>query len=264
MNKKGQVTIFVIIGILVVVAGILIYQFVPGLKSTKVDFEENPEIYIQNCIEETLINNIETISRNGGSFENEHPYMYQGVAIDYLCYTPKYYEFCMVEKPLLISHFEKEIKNSINDKLNECFDTMVTSFENKGYTTNLRKGNYEVRILNEKISININNSLTLSKTETVNYDSFSIVLNKNLYEVLSISYNILNWEAAYGDSDVDLYMDFNPNIRIDKIKRDDGTKIYVVKNIDDKGDTYFQFASRSLVSPPGTGAKQIAVQEGYI
>ena len=42
---------------------------------------------------------------------------------------------------------------------------------------------------------------------------------------------------------------FYPDLVIDKIKRDDGTTVYIIENADLK--TKFQFASRSMAWPAG-------------
>ena len=46
-------------------------------------------------------------------------------------------------------------------------------------------------------------------------------------------------------------MTLYPDFIIEKIKRGDGTTIYIIKNKESK--TKFQFASRSFVWPPGYG-----------
>ena len=61
--------------------------------------------------------------------------------------------------------------------------------------------------------------------------------------------SILNWEARYGDSDIATYMTYYPNIKVEKYKQGDGSKIYILSSEKDK----FVFASRSLSWPAGYG-----------
>ena len=244
-------TLFVIIAIIVVAAGILIYQFVPGIKNAIGPIEENPNVYIQNCLEDDVNNFMTTISRSGGMLNPDHPYSYIGEEIDYLCYTSEYRTMCTVENPMLINQFEEEMKKALQPRIDECFDNLVTDYQRKGYDVSLRKGETFVSLVPSKLEVKMNNAVSLTKGETNNYESFSIILNNNLYELISIAYNILNWEAAYGDAYVDAYMLNDPNIRIDKIKRGDGTKIYSISERDTELE--FRFASRSLVAPPGFG-----------
>lgn len=249
MGKKGQVTIFVIIAIVIVVAGILIYQFVPGLKSTASQAEENPEAYIQNCLMEDFENNIDLISKQGGTIIPDFYYLYNDTEINYLCYTSEYYTPCVVQKPMLITGVKKELKDSMTSRVDECFNSLVADLRDSGYDVQIDRKPHEIILIPDNVKLITNTTLTTTRSgDTKRYESFGITLNKNLYEVLDVSYNILTWEAEYGDSDVDLYMIFNPYIVINKIKRTDGTKIYTIKETNT--NAYFQFASRSIVMSP--------------
>ena len=245
IRKKAQVTLFVILAMVILVAGILIYQFLPGIKSTFTGAEQNPKAYIQACLEDTIQENINTIMLSGGELNPDHPYQYQSEMIDYACYTPEFYEMCILESPMLIRKVELEIKNSLTSKINSCFDALVEDYENRGYQVDLKKGDIEVRLSENKFQLTINNSLSVSKEESQRYENFVIQSKRSIYEVLLIGYNILNWEATFGDAYVDIYMDVYPNFRVQKIKRGDGTKIYVISERN-SGDT-FRFATRSLV-----------------
>jgi len=110
-------------------------------------------------------------------------------------------------------------------------------------------GKTTLELLPKRIVANFDYSLTVSKAQTNRYDDFSVILNNNLYELISIANSIIEWEATLGDVDPRTYMALYPDLRVEKNLRDDGTKIYVLtdKNTGNK----FQFASRSLVFPPG-------------
>ena len=70
-NKKGQVTIFIIIAIIIVATGILIYSFYPQIKTTFGGGEKNPKGYIQTCIEQDIKDAVESISIHGGESNPE-------------------------------------------------------------------------------------------------------------------------------------------------------------------------------------------------
>ena len=91
--------------------------------------------------------------------------------------------------------------------------------------------------------------LPLQKEDTVTYNSFSVAINNNLYELVSIAQSILNWEANSGDVDIAIYMNYYPDLRVEKQKRSEGSTIYILTDRN-TGDM-FQFASRSIVWPPG-------------
>lgn len=248
-NTKGQVTIFVILALVIVVAGVLIYFFYPNIISTSNSLEENPKIYFQNCIEDTLRQNVETLSSQGGSITPGANITYKGEQIEYLCYTNEYYTPCVIQVAPLIFHIESELKNSLTQKVNECFDSMKADYQYKGYQISSNKGEFSVDLLPKKVIIQSNSTLTLSKDSTQKYESFEAVLDNNLYELASISRMIVSWEAVYGGSEPMLFMSYYPKFNIKKNMQSDGTNIYII--IDTETGDKFQFASRSLVQPLG-------------
>ncbi len=106
-----------------------------------------------------------------------------------------------------------------------------------------------IELLPKRVVASFDYVLTVSKTQTDRYDSFSVVLNNNLYELTSIANSIVEWEATVGEAYPTDYMTFYPDLKVEKNLRDDGTKIYVLT--DKNARNKFQFASRSLVFPPG-------------
>lgn len=249
-NKRGQVTLFVIIAIVIVVVGILIYAFLPKLKATT-SSQENPTSYIQSCVQPTLENYTQKIALNGGTFNVSHAYDYLGSDINYLCYTPDYFKPCTVEEPMLVNVYTTQLKEAIAPKLNSCFDSLVKDYQKKGYDVKLNKKDYTLTIFMHKILLRANYTLTVSKGKNIQkYNSFDIVENSNVYELLSIAYNIVNWETVYGDADVNVYMDFNPDVKLQKIRQENGTKVYIIQDRNTKEE--FRFATRSIVMAPGS------------
>jgi len=250
-QKKGQVTIFIIIGIMIIVFGILIFMFYPRIQSLFGIEPENPSAFIQGCIEEEIENAVNKLSLQGGSLSPEHYIMYNNEKIEYLCYAEEYYVPCVMQQPMLKKHIESEIANSIKTKANECFNDLKQSYERQGYNVNLKKGVTSVELLPKRIVTTFNNSLTLTKGESKKYDSISVVLNNNLYELVSITNSILNWEANYGDAETTIYMNYYHDLKVEKKKQSDGTTIYILT--DRNNLNKFQFASRSVAWPPGYG-----------
>lgn len=250
-QKKAQITIFIIIAIMIIIIAVLLFMFFPGAKNWFGE-EENPSAYIQNCIEKDVKIAVDKLSPQGGSIEPKHYILYNDEKIEYLCYTQDYYKTCVMQQPMLKNHIESEIENEINAKSDECFDDMKTNFEKKGYNVNLVKGNMNVELLPKRISVNFNSSLTLLKgEESQKYQSFSVALNNNLYELVSIANSILNWEARYGDAETTIYMNYYHDLKVEKKLQGDGTTIYILT--DRNNGNKFQFASRSVAWPPGYG-----------
>jgi len=249
-DKKGQVTIFIIIAVVIVVLGILIYMFYPEIRAGLGLEPKNPSAFIQSCIEDEIKENAEKLSLQGGSLAPEHYIIYNNEKIEYLCYTTEYYKTCVVQQPMLKQHIESEIEEEIQEQTKVCFDSMEESYKKKGYDVSLKKGDMFVELLPKRIATTFNYSLILTKGEdSEKYDSFRVVLNNNLYELISIANSILEWEVTYGDAETTVYMDYYHDLKVEKKKQSDGTTIYILT--DRNTENKFQFASRSVAWPPG-------------
>ncbi len=255
-NKRGQLTIFIIIAIVVIALAGLIYMFFPQIKSGLGFETKNPEVFIQTCLEDELKDNIQKLSLQGGSLEPRNHILYGDEKVEYLCYTEEYYEPCVMQQPLLKPHIEEELETSILDDVQLCFDSLKESFESRGYGVTIRRGDIIVELLPEVIVATIDYSLVLTKDASETYDSFSVVVYNNLYELVGIANSILNWETRFGDAESTSYMNYYHDLKVEKKKQSDGSTIYILTDRD-KGDK-FQFASRSYVWPPGYGIGQVS------
>ena len=76
-GKRAQLTIFIIVAILVIAIVALFFAFPKLRTSVGVEKLETPENFIQTCLKDTIQENVETISSQGGSLEPEFSYLYQ-------------------------------------------------------------------------------------------------------------------------------------------------------------------------------------------
>ncbi len=244
-NKKGQVTIFIIIAILIVlVIFVLFYSDIKMLIS-----EPEPVDQLRGCVKDAVDEVFENISLQGGTLNPENYFLYQGDKIEYLCYTNEYYKSCVMQKPLITQGVEKEIKDYISPKVEQCLGNLKISLEGKGYRVDSNFEGVDVRLVPERITIDTKSNLVITKESVVRYKNIKTELPTGLYNLLMISSSIANWETRYGDSDPMGFMGFYPNLKVEKKKQGEGTKIYILTNTMTKEK--FQFASRSYVQPPG-------------
>ncbi len=248
-KKRGQLTIFVIVSLVIVGLAVLAYLFFPRILVGLGISSENPEMFMQTCMENKINEVVEDISLQGGSLNPENYILYQDNKIQYLCYTREYYVPCVMQQPLLNQKIESEIARGVKNSVDECFDAMKKNFENQGYNVNLKKGETIIELLPKKISVTFNNDLTLTKDSAKRYEKINIFLDNNLYELTSIADSILNWEARYGNAETTIYMNYYHELKVEKLLQSEGSKIYILTNRN-SGDK-FQFASRSVVMPPG-------------
>jgi hypothetical protein len=251
-NNKGQVTIFVIIAVLVVAIVLLIYFIFPGIISNVNQGTSTPGGYIDTCMRDKIGETIGTLSMNGGTYSpaESESYFYKGNYVRYLCYTEDTWQECITQIPFLEEHIESEIYNEIEGSANDCFNSLVESYENQGYDVEISEEKMIVDILPERIVVDFSREISLSKGESSDfYDSFVIVTDNNLYELIGVAKSIVRWERETGSSIPEAYMASDPYIKVEKKMKDNDVKIYVLS--DRKNGEVFQFAIRSLAYPVG-------------
>jgi len=255
-QNRGQVTIFIIIAVLIVGVALLIFFLRPGAQVSTAFDEQNPSAFLQTCLEEEITNAIETVSLQGGDLEPEHFIAYQDSNIQYLCYTDENYAPCVVQQVLLKDHIEDEIREEIQPEVTNCFNELRENYVERNYNVDLQTGSTNVELLPKRVVSSFDYILTVTRGDTERYDSFNVVLDNNLYELVSIANSIVEWEATYGDVETSTYMTYYRDLKVEKKNQNDGSTIYILT--DRNNGNKFQFASRSVVWPPGYGADGIA------
>ncbi|MBU3913444.1 MAG: hypothetical protein KKB21_05310 [Nanoarchaeota archaeon] len=251
MKKRGQLTIFIIIAI-VVVAVVLIIVFYPRIKM--IISPITPSGYVEECITNELEKIIPIVSESGGSLNPQNTIGYDGRQVEYLCYTAEYYKTCVNQQPFLKEHVEEQIASYIRPVAEKCVNDLVSDYEDRGYSVSLKRGNTSVEIVPHSLNVRLNSVITLEKDSTQYFSGFVISRNSEIYDLVMISQSIVNWEARYGDSAPETFMLYYPNLKIEKLKQGDGSKIYIVS--ERETDESFTFATRSLSWPAGYGADE--------
>jgi hypothetical protein len=259
MNGRGQITIFIIIGALIV-SGALLYFLIrggaiPGLGG-KVD--KNPNAFLESCIEDKLREGIEIISLQGGYVENPLNIAFKFESdnephdISYLCYNQNDYSLCVNQEPMLISHLEEELFNYISGKVDDCFNNRLTaSLEKLGYVVDARYSGFDMELMENRIVTNLDAELTLTKGgETSRQENFNLIFPSKFYDLALVVQDIINIEATTGDFN-HFYVEDYPEFDISQYRTADSSIIYTVKPFE--GGEIFRFAIRGAVIPSGFG-----------
>lgn len=247
INKKSQVTVFIILALAIVV--ILVLLFLGRDKITSIIAGKTPVEQIKGCMQEPLQTALDKITVQGGSLDPKNYYLYQGNKVEYLCYTEENYVQCVMQKPLLKQSIEKELETYLQPRAKNCIDATKSSLQKKGYTVSSKNPVVKVSLVPENIMVDIDSNLIIEKGSTETYKSIKTDLSSKLYDLVMVSSSILNWEARYGDAETMNYMIYYPSIKVEKKKQSEGTTIYILT--DRTSLDKFMFASRSLVIPPG-------------
>jgi len=252
ISKRGQVAVYIIVALVIVVGGILIWILYPDTISGIIGGKESPHIFLKSEIEPTVLDSIEILSKQGGYEDPEGYIMYQGNRVKYLCYTSKYYEPCLVQQPRIKGNFEDELERMIQIDVEGAVDDLIKTYEGRGYSvSSLSRAGTEVEIVSGKIIVMVKAPMTFSKEATETFDEFKIEIESNMYNLLMIATSIIDFESTYGDSETSMYTAYYPDLRIRKIKLGDGSTVYTVEDV--VTEESFMFASRGLAWPAGYG-----------
>jgi hypothetical protein len=242
MKDRGQITIFILIGILIVSAVLIFFLWAkPTYFSDGVGVKG-----FEGCVEDALESGISELEGKAGFISPDFSYAYQGEEITYLCYTNDYYQTCTVQVPFLKNVFDDNLEALIRDEVDACYGASLDSLRAQGYEVTSGTVDYNVEIEPGVVRLEIDAPTSVGSS---NFARFNVEANSPVYEMVMIATSILQFETKYGDADVSSMMIYYPDYYIQKVKRGEGTTIYILEH--KIFGNKFKFASRSLVWPAG-------------
>ena len=257
-DKRGQMTMFIVIAILIISGIALLIFFNKGTPLIGSHQEINKKEFLESCVEEEVKNTLEIIGLQGGyfseskimtkSYSSGSTYGQKNIAV--LCYNKNYFDPCINQDPMLIQHLNDEIKKGISKTVKDCFDALTLSLENQGFEVQTKYNGFDVQLLPEKLKLDIKGEITISQTgSTTKEKDFEILFRTRLYDIAIVAQNIINQEASTCSFDHSGFMLYFKEFSIDKIRTSDSFDIFAVKS----KDSYeiFNFALRGCVIPPG-------------
>jgi len=250
MNKKGQLTIFVIVAIVIVAAVILIVTLTRKNVSLREQNFDNPETYLSSCLRERSTIILKDIFENGGFIGSNNTILYKGNQITYLCKNLNNFEPCINQYPLYVSQIEKEFNKIIQSDSKQCFSSLKEGLIEKGYEVDLGDVNTYAQLNPGKISIKINTSLTILKNDvSKNFNNFETYVSTDLQGIAVIVNEIISQESKWCHFSNDGFMALYPDYDVRIYMMEDSTKIYNVKN--KKTGEELSMAVRGCVLPSG-------------
>ncbi len=259
--QKGQVSIFVIVGIILVVLVLMFLylrgQTEQGSEGASGKPEQNPKTVFESCVKDNVTGTVELLSKQGGYLDNtlNITFLFENSTrgfqdVSYLCYTSKEFGSCTNQEPILINHLQNEIKRGTSKKVRECFDEMASNLENHGEVVEATYRDFNVTIVPRKIVITIDGEIHSTKSgETTTQRGIIGNFQSRLFEVTGVVREIVDQEAKYCNFENMGFMSFYPEFQIDETPTRNSTTIYTVSH--KKGVEKFDFAVRSCSFPPG-------------
>jgi len=187
LNKRGQVTIFIIIAIILIVAVSLYFIFKDKSSVENIPIEVEP-VYTNliSCLEETTEEGIEYLALHGGYYE-----VPKSISIAYFTEDIPYYYLNSREYVPSVERIEGELEDYIHNYLSNCLD--FYSFEEQGYE--IREGDLlvSVNIKEDKIKVKLDYPLTITKGKsTKRLREFEIEVDSNVEKLLETSQEIVS------------------------------------------------------------------------
>jgi hypothetical protein len=194
MLKKGQVTIFIIIGIIVlfIIAGLLFV--VKGVTKEKIEAEQDAmveaydlnsiKIFIDHCLEKTSKNGIKFVSLRGGYYHVPEP------AEDQILIKIPYYFDLGYKKVPSEEEIANQIGEYIEENIDECFNNF-SAFENSGFV--FEKGEMKAQVAFGKNTLfDLNYPLKIKRGEDIKeMNQFSYTLSLNFKKIYSTINNTI-------------------------------------------------------------------------
>ena len=242
MKKKGQVTIFIIVGIVIVISILSFFLFIkPNYFSGK-----SASLNFEGCVKDSVEQGIQQLEKKAGSINPAFTLMHLGEKITYLCYTNEFYKTCTVQNPLIKQHFENELTTAIKESINICYSNSVGNLRAEGHEVISGEVSYEVNLELGVVRVSIDAPTNVG---ALKFKKFNVEFNSPIYEMIMLATSLIQTESKSGETDTNYIMLLYPDYLIEKKEQGDGTRIYTIgsKLFGNK----FKFAVRSLVFPPG-------------
>ena len=249
-SRKGQVTIFVIVGILLVVGIVFLFSFDRAPKITRGQDLDNPESYIDNCVREKAKTVIKDLIGVGGFPDSNDTIMYQGNAISYVCKNINYYQPCVSQYPRYVYQVQEELNLQLKEDVEQCFASLEQELTKRKYIIDAGPITLSSEIKPKITHLNVKRDFTITKGEVIkSYYELDFFINTPIYDLAMIAQEIISQEARYCYFSNDGFMILYPNFDIRKDSLGEDSIIYQIK--DKTTNEQLTMAIRGCAIPPG-------------
>ena len=241
MQKRAQVTTFILLGIIIAIVLFIVFYFLGerllAQTQNKTPFDKSQLIplqkQIESCIQLSLDKSVINLRRNA-FFLEESPYTleYGGAKISYLIYPED-----SPNKLLSIEGVQDEISNQIVSDLVKC---SLDKFNNLNIKKNDKEIKAETTIAENKVLIALTYPMEVSRSGTkLQLKDFSYSKETDLGAIYNTINDIISGELQ-GEFDTVSYFNEKRNVVINKNNLDDKNIIYLVSSPQEK--EYVMFA----------------------
>lgn len=212
MEKKGQITVFVIIGIVIVSLIVMLYAFrtkisLPFVAVNLQDEMQEVKGEIQDCLKNSASEPVERIGLQGG-YLSPPPGSYRlfnDTTVSYLCYNQVGKPTC-TNRLLTLENMQDDLLNAIEEALPECLEVDVP-----GSVELQLPDTYKVKtdIQASKVVVVLDYPITLVNKRSgdeLTEKEFTATVDAPLGDLYNVAMDIVDSEATGGRFDVLTYV----------------------------------------------------------
>lgn len=220
MPKKGQMAIFLIIGILIIIAGAFYFYTTTFTTESRIErkLAETQEVpadfnpvkeFVDKCIYSTALKGLEAIGANGGytsidpsKIRSEKFSPASSDRVAYWFYADSSTPF--VQKPKLKESdqgsgisMEKQLEDFVKSDLNSCLENF-NEFKKQGFSINEGKLATQALIRDSDVLISANYPLKIEKGESqVNIEDFFVTIPFNIRAIYELASAVADYQSIH-------------------------------------------------------------------
>jgi len=202
-NKEGQVTIFVIIGILILGSVVAFFVYKNSLKQEQIPASIEP-IYnsFLSCLEEQTLVGVNVLESQGGyitmpPFESGSSYMPFSSQLDFLGNPIPYWYYISgnnvaKEQVPSLQDMQKELGIFVDGKIRDCG---LDKYYSQGFEINFGVPETKMQIKDKKIMVNLNLPINITRlNESFLINTHNIEVSSNLKKLYDSAFEIYSKE----------------------------------------------------------------------
>lgn len=192
MEKKGQTTIFIVIGvILILTMSILVYlqnREQNEIENAYVNERETIQNFVQLCVDKTSQDALFFFGLTGGEYTNK---VFNNYLVYDKYYKIPYYFYYKSEMPSIYSIENNILATYVNNNLKRCLKEFSIF---KGFTFESKNDVDTIVTINKNdVVFKVQYPVTAVKERSVTtFNQYFVKINSNLSEILNITENIVN------------------------------------------------------------------------
>lgn len=212
MEKRGQVTIFVIVGVVVLILAALVLYLreEQGFLVAPADFLSSQlqplQLNIEECVTQAVAPGVTFLGKQGGSFSPSNYRLYQDQKVRYFCQNIPGKNECLNVIPPLES-ITTELGTYLSLQVNNCVDRELLNSLSGVEVSGTQEVTVDTQLTEGLILVTVDYDITLTRDEaTVSLPTVKKSFDAPIEELYFVARDIVQEQARVGNFDQLVYM----------------------------------------------------------